>query len=291
MDQQSPIFRLTYFGCCVLLLFCNPESIYAAGACAHRGDASKAPENTLVSIHSAIESGAQQVEFDVQFSKDHELVLMHDDTVDRTTNGTGRVSDLSLAELRNLDAGSWYDESFRGTNIPLLSEVLSIDPHPVIFNVHIKGEVELARAVAWEIVEHDATDRCFLTLGGQGAHEACAAARAAVSDIMICLGHPAAVQVRKDITNLPSQVLEPYRLSDGVVPFRSSIDFIQLYHWEENIPIDLVCDTVRMLHHNEILVNYCCADQEEKIVALDDAGVDYILTNDLDTCLAVLERE
>ena len=272
-------------------MFGFPASPGATGACAHRGHVSQAPENTLAAIRSAIEEGAQQVEFDVQFSNDRALVLMHDDTVDRTTDGSGRVSDFSLHELRALDAGSWYHESFQGAGIPVLGEVLAIVPSTILCNVHIKGDVELAQAVARAIASTGTTDRCFLTLGGPGALEACAAARAAVGDIMLCLGHPAASPVNSDTARIPPHILEPYRLSDGTVPFRETMDFIQLYHWGEATPVDMVAETARLLHQLGVRINYCCADREEKIVSLANAGVDFILTDDLETCLAILERK
>ena len=84
----------------------------------HRGAAGYAPENTMASLHLAINLGVDLVEFDVRRSVDGRLVLMHDDTVDRTTNGKGRVEDLPLSVLRRLDAGG-------GEQIPLLEEALA----------------------------------------------------------------------------------------------------------------------------------------------------------------------
>jgi len=84
----------------------------------HRGAAGYAPENTLASLQRAIELGVDLVEFDVRRSADEKLVLLHDDTVDRTTDGTGRVESLPLDVLRGLDAGE-------GERIPLLQEALA----------------------------------------------------------------------------------------------------------------------------------------------------------------------
>ena len=83
----------------------------------HRGAAGHAPENTLQSLRQAIEFGVDLVEIDLRQSRDRRLVIIHDATVDRTTNGKGRVEELSLAELQSLDAG-------RGEHIPTLEEVL-----------------------------------------------------------------------------------------------------------------------------------------------------------------------
>lgn len=91
---------------------------------AHRGASAYAPENTLAAFDKAFKMKANYFELDVQMSKDGHLVLIHDTTVDRTTNGTGRVGDLTLAEVKQLDAGSWFDPSFAGERIPTLEEAL-----------------------------------------------------------------------------------------------------------------------------------------------------------------------
>lgn len=90
----------------------------------HRGACAHAPENTLASFRLAFDQGADAIELDAKLSRDGEVVVFHDSTLDRTTNGTGRVDSKSLAELRELDAGSHFSEQFRGEKIPLLLEVL-----------------------------------------------------------------------------------------------------------------------------------------------------------------------
>ena len=91
---------------------------------AHRGATAYAPENTIAAFDLAVEMKADYIEIDLQRSKDGELVIIHDTTVDRTTDGTGRVGDLSLAQLRSLDAGSWMGEQFAGEQIPTFEEIL-----------------------------------------------------------------------------------------------------------------------------------------------------------------------
>lgn len=90
----------------------------------HRGNVKFAPENTLPAFEAAIEHGADLLEIDVRETKDGVLVIMHDDTVDRTTDGSGLVADLTLAEIKQLDAGSWFDPKFKGTTVPTLREAL-----------------------------------------------------------------------------------------------------------------------------------------------------------------------
>jgi glycerophosphoryl diester phosphodiesterase len=91
----------------------------------HRGASAVAPENTYAAFGRAIADGGSYTETDVRASSDGALVLVHDSTVDRTTDGSGPVADLTLDELRRLDAGSWFDETFRGQRIPELPDFLS----------------------------------------------------------------------------------------------------------------------------------------------------------------------
>jgi glycerophosphoryl diester phosphodiesterase len=90
----------------------------------HRGARGHAPENTMFSFRKGAEMGVDAVETDVQLSRDGAVVLIHDYTVDRTTDGRGFVRDMTLAELKRLDAGSWYDPRYAGEGIPTLAELL-----------------------------------------------------------------------------------------------------------------------------------------------------------------------
>ena len=93
---------------------------------AHRGWSEKFPENTLAAFRAANDLGVDMVEVDVRLTKDGELVAMHDWEVSRTTNGTGLVSQLTLKQIKSLDAGSWLDERFSGEKVPTLKEVLDL---------------------------------------------------------------------------------------------------------------------------------------------------------------------
>ena len=92
----------------------------------HRGAAAAAPENTLASLRRAKELGAAWVEFDVKLTRDGVPVLIHDDRLERTTDGAGRVADTSFAALRRLDAGGWFGPAFRGEQVPTLDEALAL---------------------------------------------------------------------------------------------------------------------------------------------------------------------
>jgi glycerophosphoryl diester phosphodiesterase len=92
----------------------------------HRGFSASYPENTLVAVENSFLAGADVTEIDLLKSSDGHVVIIHDDTVDRTTNGTGRVDEKTLAELQMLDAGSWFDPAFAGETIPTLLEALTL---------------------------------------------------------------------------------------------------------------------------------------------------------------------
>jgi glycerophosphoryl diester phosphodiesterase len=106
---------------------------------AHRGASGYAPENTLAAFRKAVAMGLSFIETDLQLSRDARFVAIHDDTVNRTTNGQGSVHDLTLAELRRLDAGSWFGSSFAGERIPTLEEILEFAKrHDVVFYLELK---------------------------------------------------------------------------------------------------------------------------------------------------------
>jgi glycerophosphoryl diester phosphodiesterase len=104
---------------------------------AHRGASRHAPENTLPAFKLALQQGADGVELDAKLSADGQVVIIHDQTVDRTTSGHGRVADLSLADLQALDAGVFTGEQFRGTRIPSLDEVFAAVGKQCIINVEL----------------------------------------------------------------------------------------------------------------------------------------------------------
>lgn len=106
----------------------------------HRGASGYAPENTLEAFKLAMEMGADGFELDVHLSKDGELVVIHDETVDRTTDGTGFVGEMTLAELKALDASN-HKEAYKGAKIPTLGEVYDLirDTNHIV-NVEIKTD-------------------------------------------------------------------------------------------------------------------------------------------------------
>ncbi len=107
---------------------------------AHRGLRSKFPENSMIAFREAIKSGAQMIELDVMFSSDRKIIVLHDETLDRTTSGTGNANLLSLKQIKELDAGSWFHEKFKDEKVPTLEEVLKLTSDNVYVHIDIKEE-------------------------------------------------------------------------------------------------------------------------------------------------------
>lgn len=132
----------------------SPTNIWVA---AHRGFSSKYPENTLEAFRAALDAGVDQLETDVRVTKDGELVLIHDATLERTTNGTGKVCDYTLAELKELDAGSWKAPEFACCRIPTLREFFElVKDHPTIT---LDIELKEYPYDGWDAVAYDVCDR------------------------------------------------------------------------------------------------------------------------------------
>jgi glycerophosphoryl diester phosphodiesterase len=127
---------------------------------AHRGDAAHAPENTLAAFKMAQAKGAGAIELDAKLSADGQVFVFHDKTLERTTNGTGRLSDKTAEELRALDAGGHISAHFRGEKIPFLSEVLECFKGQLLIDIEFKTDGRpfdcLVRSVCALVVQYAA---------------------------------------------------------------------------------------------------------------------------------------
>ena len=157
----------------------SPKNIYVA---AHRGWPAKYPENTMESFKASEAIGVDQLELDVRVTKDDELVIIHDATVDRTTNGTGLVCEHTLAELKALDAGSHKGEEFKGAQIPTFAEFMDwIKDHPTMtLDVELKewpteGREEYAYSLCDRVLkmidDYGYTDRVVINTWSGKLHE------------------------------------------------------------------------------------------------------------------------
>lgn len=130
---------------------------------AHRGASGEglAPENTLAACERAIELGVDLLEVDVHATRDGHLVVLHDPTLDRTTDLSGPVAEKSLAEIRRADAGSWFDPKYRGERVPLLEEVLDLARRRALVLVEIKAR-HIAERVLQIVEEMGAGDQVVI---------------------------------------------------------------------------------------------------------------------------------
>ena len=258
----------------VLLVGCSSfnHSVWVAsfqmptrGICAHRGVSDSHPENTIAAFHEAIRLGAQMIELDVALSSDGKLVLMHDYTVDRTTDGSGRVEELMLADLKQLDAGSWKGSRFKGERIPTLKETLDIMPHNIWLNIHLKGGVDLAEKTTRLIASKNRLHQAFLACGASAA----TAARRVEPRIKIC--------------NMDRQA-NTLKYVNETIQFRC--EFIQLLGGESVDPMH-----TRRLREYKIRINYCCANDPAKVDRLFEDGVEFPLVDRVGEMLEVADKK
>lgn len=238
------------------------------GLCAHRGSMDTHPENTLPALLEAASVGAQMIEFDIQLTKDSVMVLMHDDTVDRTTNGTGNVADLTFNYIRSLDAGIKKEAKFKGTLVPTFEEVLDVLPLNVWLNCHLKGDEAVGKAAAAVIRKSGRLHQAFLTC----SEKACKAAKKQVPEIMICNGENS---YRKDT---PKYVQETIKMKAG---------FIQLLRPEKGEDRSAV---MKSLKEHQIRINFFYAQTAQELAGLFNQGVDFVLVNNVATLLSETER-
>lgn len=233
----------------------------ARGLCAHRGAMSTHPENTLPALQEAVRLGAQMIEFDIQVTKDGALVLMHDTTVDRTTDGKGKVGDLTLAEIKALDAGAKFDKRFTGARIPTFEEALAVFPQNIWLNCHLKGGAALGEAMARVIEKTGRKHQAFLAATGPSAK----AARAAVPDILICNmeRQGGSLEYAKETISMKAQFIQ--LLGKGEVPL----------------------EAVKLLKAAGVRVNYYHDETPEGLRRQWQAGVDFPLVNDFAAAIPV----
>lgn len=135
---------------------------------AHRGASAYAPENTMPAFRKAIELKSDFIELDVHMTKDRKLVVIHDEKVDRTTNGSGMVAFMTLDQIKKLDAGSWFSEKYKGVQIPTLREVMDLVKNtPLFLNIEIKIGYRFYPNIEEKIIalieEYDMIDRIIIS--------------------------------------------------------------------------------------------------------------------------------
>jgi glycerophosphoryl diester phosphodiesterase len=223
---------------------------------AHRGFSTAAPENTMSALHAAWKTGATVAEIDVRLSHDGELVLMHDRDLRRTTDGRGFLADKSWAELRRLDAGRWFDESFAGERIPSLEEVL----------LWAKGKI----GILVELKNFPDRDPRFVDRLLALFHRLDAAEGA----ILASFDHPTLADIHRREPEWPIQMIYHARLTDPVGAARAcGAGFVSLE------PEFCLAEDVAALHEAGIAALTTVYSLEDARV-FHAMGVDFIEAND-----------
>ena len=222
---------------------------------AHRGFSGRFPENTAVAFKKALALDIEMIELDVHLAKDGSLIVIHDATVDRTSDGTGRVDALTLDEIKEMDAGTWFDPAFKGERFLVLGEALDLIGDRVRLNVHVKAYDETRMAVVTQTIDEIGSRDLIETSFIASDEQSIVVAKQLLPELAVC-----------NLTTQPKDTYIARSLSYGC-------EILQPGHAQ--VEEDFVSEA----HTYGLEVNPFYADVESEMRRLIGAGVDGILTN------------
>lgn len=231
---------------------------------AHQGASSYAPGNTLAAFDLALRMGARHIELDVNSTSDKHIVVMHDDTLDRTTNGSGPITSHTLAALRELDAGSWFGIKFKGERIPTFDEVLERYKGRMHIHTEIKGHTCLAQQIADLVRKHGMEEQVTITSFQKIRLE----------------------EIRAYAPELPVGWLVA-EVTDAIIDQAQAMGLTQLCPRADTVTPELV----RRLHTEGFVVRAWGVDNEELMQQVVQAGADGMTVNFLDKLIAYLKSQ
>ena len=241
---------------------------------AHRGHSIAYPENTLEAYRKAIELGVEMIECDVNITRDGQLVMMHDSMLDRTTNGSGRVSGVTWAEIQGLDAGGKFKPDFAGVKVPSTEETLLLFKEAGIYScVEVKGanadeSSRIALGLVELFVKHGMLHTAFLS---SYDHEALRLAKFKCPELLL-----APERLPDDAPANPSEALrQAQSLNAPVLQHQYTV---------------LTEEVVRLLHENEIAVWAWSTTDEPGVVYSIELGADALMGDDVELMLKTLNR-
>ncbi len=228
--------------------------------CAHRGFNTVAPENSMAAFGAAIAMGADEIEFDLWFTKDGEIVSTHDSSLERVSDGVGKVYDHSLSELLQLDFGSKFGERFAGLKIVTFEEILKKFSCHTVMNIHIKSidnpvltPAQCLEKIAALIHKYDCEKYVYIMSGDDSLHEL---ARDVIPHIRRCMGAGK----------------QKWEIVDRAIKY--GCDKVQLFKpYFDKAMVDKA-------HAHGIICNVFYADDPNEAQQYIDMGIDTILTND-----------
>ena len=225
---------------------------------AHRGASAYAPENTFAAFDRALELDVSHVELDIHFTREGHIVVIHDDRVDRTTDGNGPVVEHTLAELRALDAGSWFGAEFAGERVPTLGEVLERYKGRHYFHIEIKAHAAGLASRAVDLVRRHGVSECVT---------------------MISFWRPSLEETRAYAPEIPTGWLVPLgpcgQWDDAIAEQALALGIVQV-----RPRADLVTpEMVEMLHSKGLAVHCWAVHNEELMRRVVDCGIDGMTIN------------
>ncbi len=236
--------------------------------CAHRGFSTIAPENSMVSFGAAIALGAEEIEFDLWYTKDGEVVSCHDSTLDRVSTGTGKIYEHTYEELTQLDFGVKFSEKFKGLKIVRFEDILKKFSCQTIMNIHVKpfGEsynTEIIEKIVNLIRKYDATKHVYFMIEKDSD---VALFKKYAPEIPVCMGH--------DFKN-------QWAIVDRAIKVGAQkVQFFKPYFSQEMID---------KAHEHGIICNMFYADDLDEARRYLDMGIDTILTNDYNLISQVIK--
>ena len=239
---------------------------------AHRGANKVAPQNTIPAFAKALEFNADGIETDVHLSKDGEIVVCHNYTVDETSNGSGLIDELTLAQLKAMDFGSYFNKDFTGVSLPTLSELLDVVRKMKLINIEIKPPKK----------NNDLVKKVVETINDYGIIE---------NSIVSCFD-PECVRLVKEIdSNVKTALLyENDELGNEIMTFGVA-------KYCQQLNVDAAHPHRKLITHKEVVelhnlgmaVNPWTVNLEEEIIRLTEWGCDALISDVPDYCRKVLE--
>ncbi len=236
---------------------------------AHRGFSGKYPENTMLAFKKAVEAGADGIELDVQLTKDGELVIIHDEKVDRTTNGAGNVRDFTLAELRKLDASYIYTGKMDVNPVPTFEEYCEwVKDLPIVTNIELKTGVYPypgIEAKVWKILQkYNLQDKVIIS----------------------SFNHYSILQMRKLAPQLQYGLLtESWLVNPGAYVESVGVECYHPYYGS------LTEETVAEVKSHNIAINTYTVNDVDAVKRLNTLGIDIVIGNFPDMVKKVLAEK
>ncbi|MBQ4145054.1 MAG: hypothetical protein IJD36_00370, partial [Clostridia bacterium] len=238
--------------------------------CAHRGFNTISPENSMPAFGSAIAMGAEEIEFDLWYTKDGEVVSIHDDSLDRVSDGSGKVYEHTFEELLEYDFGIKYSEKFKGMKILKFEEILKKFACHTIMNIHIKTidndckyDRELLEKIVALIDKYDCTKYVYFMSGNDNFLKL---AKEIAPNICLCCGGGKA----------------PWEIVDRAIKYEcKKVQLCKPYFNQEMID---------KAHKNGIICNVFWSDDTEETKKFLDMGIDTILTNDYNIISQIVKQ-